>query len=78
MADELDVDDLKAWIYEKAKLQCSPMVKAFLECAKDRTISLAWTCRPEHKAMKQCMEGFYRKANFKKYKDEYLRTVKGK
>ena len=27
MADELDVDDLKAWMYEKAKLQCSPLVK---------------------------------------------------
>ena len=27
MADELDVDDLKAWMYEKAKLQCSPLVE---------------------------------------------------
>jgi len=26
--------------------------------------------------MKQCMNGFYGKANFKKYKHEYLKTVK--
>ncbi|KAL9962379.1 hypothetical protein ACROYT_G031475 [Oculina patagonica] len=69
-------DDFKDWLYQKAKLDCSPLVQAFLTCAHDRTVSLAWTCRKEHKAMKQCMESFYRKANFKKYKQEYLRTVK--
>ncbi|KAJ7376368.1 hypothetical protein OS493_035113 [Desmophyllum pertusum] len=77
MAD-VDADVLKDWMHQKAKLNCNSLVQAFLDCAQDRTISLAWTCRPEHKAMKQCMEGFYRRANFTKYRQEYLRTVKSK
>ena len=29
---------------------------AFTKCARQRTFSLAWACRKEHKAMKDCME----------------------
>ena len=29
---------------------------AFTKCAHQRTFSLAWACRKEHKAMKDCME----------------------
>ena len=30
--------------------------KAFKKCAHNRTFSLAWACRKEHRAMKECMD----------------------
>ncbi|CAH3171467.1 unnamed protein product [Porites lobata] len=61
---------------EKAKITCDSAVKAFTKCAHQRTFSLAWACRKEHKAMKDCMEKFYRKADFQLWKEEYLRNDK--
>jgi len=61
---------------EEAKVTCDPFLKAFKKCAHNRTFSLAWACRKEHRAMKECMDKYYRKADFKLWKEEYLRNLK--
>lgn len=60
---------------EEAKVTCNALVKAFQKCAHGRSFSLAWACRKEHHSMKECMEKYYRRADFKLWKEKYLRSV---
>ncbi|KAH9985418.1 hypothetical protein BJV74DRAFT_775818 [Russula compacta] len=35
--------------------ECDPLVKAFAECAAGRTVSVAWACRENFKAIQECI-----------------------
>ncbi|RMZ87098.1 hypothetical protein DV736_g5672, partial [Chaetothyriales sp. CBS 134916] len=41
--------------YRKVRSLCAPEIAAFAACARGRTISLAWACKPEQLAMNSCM-----------------------
>jgi len=61
-------------VREKAKAKCDDFVKAFTQCAKGRTVSIAWACRKENQAMKDCMTSYYQdKDFFEECKKEYLK-----
>jgi len=63
---------------QEAKMICDPLVKAFLKCSQDRSFSLAWACRKEHRSMKDCIEGYHRRTDFNMWKQEYLRSINSK
>ncbi|BFZ53531.1 hypothetical protein PYCC9005_000556 [Savitreella phatthalungensis] len=40
---------------QRARQRCDALIKDFIVCSRDKTISLAWSCKPEKKAMLDCM-----------------------
>lgn len=43
---------------KKGREQCKQHITAFIECAKGRSISVAWACRAENNDMKVCLRKF--------------------
>ncbi|RMZ82360.1 hypothetical protein DV737_g2100, partial [Chaetothyriales sp. CBS 132003] len=41
--------------HRKVRALCAPEIAAFAACARGRTVSLAWACKPEQLAMNSCM-----------------------
>ncbi|KAF9229428.1 hypothetical protein BS17DRAFT_689996 [Gyrodon lividus] len=35
--------------------ECDSAVKEFAQCAKGRTLSVAWACRGKYKLLQECM-----------------------
>ncbi|PWN20972.1 hypothetical protein BCV69DRAFT_312251 [Microstroma glucosiphilum] len=38
--------------------KCDDVVKRFADCASGRTVSVAWACRDEHKAVQSCLSQY--------------------
>ncbi|EHS63921.1 hypothetical protein MJO28_003649 [Puccinia striiformis f. sp. tritici] len=49
-------DEFQKRIKLAALKQCDPVVAAFASCSSTRTISVAWACRKEWKAVQECMQ----------------------
>ncbi|KNZ46875.1 hypothetical protein VP01_687g5 [Puccinia sorghi] len=49
-------DEFQKRIKLAALKQCDPLVAAFAACSSTRTISVAWACRKEWKAVQECMQ----------------------
>ncbi|KAJ1976093.1 hypothetical protein H4R35_002851 [Dimargaris xerosporica] len=45
---------IKEWRKQTMK-ECDAFVKAFAECSQGRTVSIAWACRDQNKAMNDCL-----------------------
>ena len=39
----------------EARRQCKPVIAAYAECTQKRTISVIWACRPQLRAMNECL-----------------------
>jgi COX assembly protein 1 len=56
---------------ESAREQCAELVKNFIECARGRTISVAWKCRTENKLMTKCLIHHTREEELERRKMQY-------
>ncbi|XP_057309024.1 COX assembly mitochondrial protein homolog [Hydractinia symbiolongicarpus] len=60
---------------KKAKVLCKDVMASFAECVKGRTISMAWSCGKETKAMKSCLKEMLAKPElYEEARVEYLTT----
>ncbi|RMJ20697.1 hypothetical protein PHISP_08433 [Aspergillus sp. HF37] len=41
--------------YKRVRGRCAPEIKAFAECAVNRTVTATWVCRQQRLAMNSCM-----------------------
>ncbi|KAJ5096740.1 hypothetical protein N7456_007461 [Penicillium angulare] len=47
--------EVKQLYYKRVRSHCAPEIKAFAECAVNRTITATWICRQQRLAMNSCM-----------------------
>ncbi|KAM9852421.1 COX assembly mitochondrial protein homolog [Aulostomus maculatus] len=59
---------------EKARERCAERVEAFSHCCKDSGFSMAWKCREENNALKECLTQHYQDPAFYELcKQEYIK-----
>lgn len=60
---------------KNAKVLCKDAMASFAECVKGRTISMAWSCGKETKAMKSCLKEMLAKPElYEEARMEYLKN----
>ncbi|KAJ5204757.1 uncharacterized protein N7498_005636 [Penicillium cinerascens] len=47
--------EVKKLYYKRVRSHCAPEIKAFAECAVNRTVTATWVCRQQRLAMNSCM-----------------------
>ncbi|KAL4909743.1 cytochrome c oxidase biogenesis protein Cmc1 like-domain-containing protein [Aspergillus multicolor] len=47
--------EVKQLYYKRVRSLCAPEIKAFAECAVNRTVTATWVCRTQRLAMNSCM-----------------------
>ncbi|CBF88767.1 hypothetical protein AN0795.2 [Aspergillus nidulans FGSC A4] len=47
--------EVKQLYYKRVRAYCAPEIKAFAECAVNRTVTATWVCRAQRLAMNSCM-----------------------
>ncbi|EKV10392.1 hypothetical protein PDIG_56810 [Penicillium digitatum PHI26] len=47
--------EVKQLYYKRVRAYCAPEIKAFAECAVNRTVTATWICRQQRLAMNSCM-----------------------
>ncbi|KAJ6001329.1 hypothetical protein N7499_002758 [Penicillium canescens] len=47
--------EVKLLYYKRVRALCAPEIKAFAECAVNRTVTATWICRQQRLAMNSCM-----------------------
>lgn len=47
--------EVKQLYYKRVRARCAAEIKAFAECAVNRTVTATWVCRPQRLAMNTCM-----------------------
>ncbi|KAL4997883.1 cytochrome c oxidase biogenesis protein Cmc1 like-domain-containing protein [Aspergillus recurvatus] len=47
--------EVKQLYYKRVRALCAPEIKAFAECAVNRTVTATWVCRAQRLAMNSCM-----------------------
>ncbi|KAL4740499.1 hypothetical protein BDV11DRAFT_185347 [Aspergillus similis] len=47
--------EVKQLYYKRVRALCAPEIKAFAECAVNRTVTATWVCRTQRLAMNSCM-----------------------
>jgi len=57
----------------RALKECDAFVKAFAECATGRTLSVAWACKANYKAVQDCMVQYTGPEAMETVRKEYLR-----
>jgi len=48
----------------------------FAECARGRTVTIAWSCRQQNKALNECLHKYTDDATLDKMKLEFLKAKK--
>ena len=56
---------------QAARQECEESVRDFIECARGRTVSVAWKCRAENKKMSKCLIHHTREEELEKRKQQY-------
>ncbi|KAJ5490987.1 hypothetical protein N7539_002554 [Penicillium diatomitis] len=47
--------EVKQLYHKRVRARCAPEIKAFAECAVNRTVTATWVCRQQRLAMNACM-----------------------
>ncbi|KAJ5901751.1 hypothetical protein N7495_002279 [Penicillium taxi] len=47
--------EVQKLFHKRVRAYCAPEIKAFAECARDRTVTATWICRQQRLAMNSCM-----------------------
>ncbi|KAJ5753237.1 hypothetical protein N7520_010154 [Penicillium odoratum] len=47
--------EVKKLYYKRVRSHCAPEIKAFAECAVNRTVTATWICRTQRLTMNSCM-----------------------
>lgn len=69
-AQEGQVRDL---YYARVRGLCAEEIRLFAECARNRTISATWVCRPERLVMNSCMVANANQDNNDAAREEWFR-----
>ncbi|OBZ78810.1 COX assembly mitochondrial protein 2 [Grifola frondosa] len=57
----------------RALKDCDPIVREFAACASGRTVSVAWACSKQNKAMQDCLRQYTGPEAMAIVREEYLR-----
>lgn len=63
---------------KRAATQCESFILDFVKCSKDRTISIAWACTEQKKAMITCMHNLTREDHLEEARNIYMLERKRK
>lgn len=58
---------------KRATERCDSFIRAFIACSHDRTLSLAWACKPQKAAMLDCMHLYTNANDLDQAKEIFLR-----
>ncbi|PWN97926.1 hypothetical protein FA09DRAFT_330090 [Tilletiopsis washingtonensis] len=56
----------------EALKKCDALVREFAECSTGRTVSIAWACRGQHKALQNCLKQYTSEEAMDIKRREYL------
>lgn len=57
---------------KRAATQCEPLILDFVKCSKDRTVSMAWACTAQKRAMVECMHHLTREDHLEEARNIYM------
>ncbi|KAL2409249.1 hypothetical protein ABEF92_008832 [Exophiala dermatitidis] len=61
--------------YARVRSRCQDEIKEFADCARGRTITVAWNCRAQHHKMNSCMIKWATKAEEDAAREEWFQGV---
>ncbi|EXJ88094.1 hypothetical protein A1O1_05022 [Capronia coronata CBS 617.96] len=67
--------EVRKLYYARVRSRCVPEIKEFADCARGRTVSVAWNCRPQQLAMNSCMIQAATKAEEDAAREEWFAGV---
>ncbi|EAW22401.1 uncharacterized protein NFIA_010830 [Aspergillus fischeri NRRL 181] len=66
--------EVKQLYYKRVRAQCAPEIKAFAECAVNRTVTATWVCRAQRLAMNSCMVAHAKPEEEDRAREEWFAT----
>ncbi|OJJ74324.1 hypothetical protein ASPBRDRAFT_193052 [Aspergillus brasiliensis CBS 101740] len=66
--------EVKQLYYKRVRSLCAPEIKAFAECAVNRTITATWICREQRLAMNSCMVAHAKPEEEDRAREEWFAT----
>ena len=63
---------------KRATERCDSQIRDFIACSHNRTVSLAWACKPEKRVMLDCMHLYTNAADLHEAKETFLRERREK
>ncbi|RAL05292.1 uncharacterized protein BO80DRAFT_133450 [Aspergillus ibericus CBS 121593] len=66
--------EVKQLYYKRVRSLCAPEIKAFAECAVNRTITATWVCREQRLAMNSCMVAHAKPEEEDRAREEWFAT----
>ncbi|OOF95408.1 hypothetical protein ASPCADRAFT_406194 [Aspergillus carbonarius ITEM 5010] len=66
--------EVKQLYYKRVRSLCAPEIKAFAECAVNRTITATWVCREQRLAMNACMVAHAKPEEEDRAREEWFST----
>ncbi|KIW34530.1 uncharacterized protein PV07_01306 [Cladophialophora immunda] len=67
--------EVRNLFHKRVRTKCADVIKDFADCARGRTISVAWTCREQHLAMNSCMIQYATKAEEDAAREEWFQGI---
>ncbi|PYI23048.1 hypothetical protein BO86DRAFT_389893 [Aspergillus japonicus CBS 114.51] len=66
--------EVKQIYYKRVRGHCAPEIKAFAECAVNRTVTATWVCRTQRLAMNACMLAHAKPEEEDRAREEWFAT----
>ncbi|KAL4787460.1 cytochrome c oxidase biogenesis protein Cmc1 like-domain-containing protein [Aspergillus varians] len=66
--------EVKQLFYKRVRSHCAPEIKAFAECAVNRTVTATWVCRTQRLAMNSCMVAHAKPEEEDRAREEWFST----
>ncbi|PWY88654.1 hypothetical protein BO94DRAFT_452045, partial [Aspergillus sclerotioniger CBS 115572] len=66
--------EVKQLYYKRVRSLCAPEIKAFAECAVNRTVTATWVCREQRLAMNACMVAHAKPEEEDRAREEWFST----
>ncbi|KAL2828126.1 cytochrome c oxidase biogenesis protein Cmc1 like-domain-containing protein [Aspergillus pseudoustus] len=66
--------EVKQLYYKRVRALCAPEIKAFAECAVNRTVTATWVCRTQRLAMNSCMVAHAKPEEEDRAREEWFAT----
>jgi COX assembly protein 1 len=67
--------EVRRLYHERARRRCATVIKDFADCARGRTISVAWHCKDQHLAMNSCMMQYATKVEEDAAREEWFEGI---
>eukprot|EP00249_Psilotum_nudum_P000673 c12765_g1_i1 orf=304-576(+) len=63
---------LRSKMKARALKECDALVAKFADCAKGRTLSVAWRCRAESRELNECLHQYTNDGVLEEFKKQYV------